>query len=256
MSGKESLYKAVNLLQGDKNKRNYKDIIELASDAAKAGIVDAMVLLGNLYFYGEGVGKDLEKAQYWYRSASDLVGKNNKDMIVEKVVSTNCRDIKENLKGFWLAGKIQDWRTWINKIPLKKGVYAIIRENTTKPKFLKVGTGGFFHNEDPNVEIEVLTKKWNHDGGKILYIGRANYDTDNPKSQTCKSTLQKRVKAYMNFGEGKKVGHRGGRYIWQIEDSGEFCVWYKVCDYPQKEESELIKKFKPFANLKDGNIEL
>lgn len=158
------------------------------------------------------------------------------------------------LKGFTQVGKIKDWEKWIVEVPQKKGVYVITRTSTDAPTFCEVGTGGFFKDKDPNVNIEELAKKWYYGNDRIVYVGRANYDDDNPKAQTNKSTLQSRLKEYMRFGHGKKVGHKGGRYIWQLADAEELVVWYKVCDNPQTVESELIKKYKPFANLKRGDI--
>lgn len=164
------------------------------------------------------------------------------------------RVIEEILNGFMQVGKIKDWENWIDKVPQKKGVYVIIRTSMDAPTFCKVGTGGFFKGKDPNINIEELAQKWRHSNNKILYVGRANYDDDNPKVAKCASTLKSRLKEYMRFGHGKKVGHKGGRYIWQLADAKELDVWYKVCDNPQTVESELIKKYEPFANLKRGDI--
>jgi hypothetical protein len=60
------------------------------------------------------------------------------------------------------------------------------------------------------------------------------------------------------FGEGKPVGHWGGRYIWQLAGSWEFRVaWRETCgEEPRIVESRLIAELRratrtlPFANLK------
>lgn len=162
-------------------------------------------------------------------------------------------DFEEMLNGFTHIGKIKDWENWIAIVPQEKGVYVLTRTSTDAPTFCEVGTGGFFKGKDPNVSIEELAKKWYYGNDRIVYVGRANYDEDNPKAAKCESTLQSRLKEYMRFGHGKKVGHRGGRYIWQLADAEKLEVWYKVCDNPQTVESELIEKYDPFANLKRGD---
>lgn len=163
-------------------------------------------------------------------------------------------ELDEMLNGFTKVGKIRDWEKWIDRVPQEKGVYVITRTTTDAPTFCEVGTGGFFKGKDPNVSIEELAKKWYYSNDRIVYVGRANYDNDNPKSANCESTIQSRLKDYMRFGHGKKVGHKGGRYIWQLADAEELEVWYMATDNPQTLESELIKKHEPFANLKRGDI--
>ena len=130
--------------------------------------------------------------------------------------------------------------------PTQKGVYMILRESENTPEFMKVGTGGFFKGKDPNVSISELQNNWVNNT-PILYIGKA-------------TSLQSRLKQYMNFGQGKNVGHYGGRLIWQLKDSQNFIVCWKPLtnEEPRKYEENLIKNFKkehneerPFANLQD-----
>ncbi len=87
-------------------------------------------------------------------------------------------------------------------------------------------------------EIERLVEKTD-----VVYIGKA-------------TELQKRLNQYFKFGNGKNVGHYGGRYIWQLEKPENLLVCWKITNEdPDKVESELIEKFKeiyskrPFANL-------
>ncbi len=132
-------------------------------------------------------------------------------------------------------------------VPRCSGVYYILRTSTNAPSFLKVGSGGHFKAKNPNVEISKLENNW-VEGTQILYIGKA-------------TSLHDRLKQYMEFGQGKPVGHWGGRFIWQLEDAKDLMVCWHT--YPTEEdagntESSLIKKFKmehngmrPFANLRD-----
>ena len=64
----------------------------------------------------------------------------------------------------------------------------------------------------------------------------------------------------MCFGQGKPVGHWGGRLIWQLEDAKDLIVCWKVLEKeePREEEKKMIQAFKkqhegkrPFANLQD-----
>ncbi|MBQ0085808.1 MAG: hypothetical protein KBS65_06175 [Prevotella sp.] len=147
---------------------------------------------------------------------------------------------------------IQDLMTSMLCVPKKKGVYAIIRLSNDKPHFLKVGTGGHFKGKDPNVPITELENNWVCDTD-IVYIGKAG-------SIKGSATLHSRLNQYMKFGQGKNIGHKGGRYIWQLADSKLLLVcWLTTPDEdPEDVEKNLIQDFKlahcgnrPFANLRD-----
>lgn len=127
----------------------------------------------------------------------------------------------------------------------EKGVYVVLYTHDTRPDFMQVGTGGFFKDEDPNVSIEELEANW-IDGEQIIYIGKA-------------TSLRDRLSQYMKFGIGKKIGHKGGRYVWQIKDSANLLVcWKRTDEEPRDVEKKMIAEFKlshkgrrPFANLQD-----
>ena len=109
---------------------------------------------------------------------------------------------------------------------------------------LEVGTGGLFKGKNPNVAVSELKSNW-VDGTCVVYIGKA-------------TTLSKRISQYLKFGNGKSIGHWGGRLIWQIKDSKDLQICWKPVDAdPREEEMRLIADFKrqyggkrPFANLK------
>jgi hypothetical protein len=135
-----------------------------------------------------------------------------------------------------------------NIIPDVKGVYKVIFKGST-PSYLTEGTCGRFKDREPNVEVALLKENW-IENAETVYIGKAGSPTGN-------STLRKRIKQYLKIGQGKKVGHWGGRYIWQLKDSDQlqFC-WYETpADDPSVVESKLINEFRnkfgkrPFANL-------
>jgi hypothetical protein len=138
-----------------------------------------------------------------------------------------------------------------SSIPKIKGVYLVLNPNYKKAEYLQVGTGGHFKGKDPNVPIDELKSNW-VDNSLVVYIGKAGSDTS-------KATLHSRLKQYFGFGQGKNIGHWGGRLIWQLKNSADLIVCWKPLpnDDPRIIESQLIKKFvttfskRPFANLVD-----
>lgn len=158
-------------------------------------------------------------------------------------------DLKElGFQGFVTIGSLFKNRTII---PHEKGVYMILYPSAIAPKFRTIGSGGHFKEKNPNVSVQVLQDNWVEDA-TIIYIGKAG-------SESGSATLQSRLKQYLSFGQGKPVGHWGGRLIWQLQLKEDLIVCWKTT--PQQEpsvvESYLIEKFKelykkrPFANLRD-----
>jgi len=71
------------------------------------------------------------------------------------------------------------------------------------------------------------------------------------------SRLRTRLQQYRDHGQGNPVGHWGGRYIWQLQDSSDLRIAWKVTDEdPRSIEQEMLGAFLkrygrlPFANLK------
>jgi hypothetical protein len=99
--------------------------------------------------------------------------------------------------------------------------------------------------------IDELKSNW-VENSLVVYIGKAG-------SETSKATLNSRLKQYFGFGQGKNIGHWGGRLIWQLKNSADLIVCWKPLptDDPRTFENQLIKKFvsefskRPFANLAD-----
>ena len=135
-----------------------------------------------------------------------------------------------------------------NLIPDVRGVYKVIFKGS-KPSYLDEGTCGRFKDREPNVSVKVLKENW-IEGADVVYIGKAG-------SPTGQATLRKRIKQYLKIGQGKKVGHWGGRFIWQLKDSDQlqFCWCETPNDDPSEIETDLIQEFRqehgsrPFANL-------
>lgn len=138
-----------------------------------------------------------------------------------------------------------------SSIPKIKGVYLILNPNNKKIEYLQVGTGGHFKGKNPNVSVDELISNW-VENSLVVYIGKAG-------SETSRATLHSRLNQYFRFGQGKNIGHWGGRYIWQLKNSTDLIVCWKSLpnEDPRIFESQLIKKFvinfskRPFANLTD-----
>lgn len=150
-------------------------------------------------------------------------------------------DLKnDSFEGFIAIEKLKDDRSMV---PQKPGVYFVLRLCETEPKFLEIGTGGFFKQKNPNVPIEKLKNKW-LECEPILYVGKAE-------------NLNNRLSLYMKFGQHQNVGHWGGRYIWQLADANDLIVCWKVLNNvnPRNYEKDFLEKFYeikgklPFANL-------
>lgn len=130
-----------------------------------------------------------------------------------------------------------------SSIPSLGGIYLILNVDEVNPEYLEIGTGGFFKGKNPNVSISELESNW-VEGSKVVYIGKA-------------TNLKTRLGQYFKFGQGKNIGHYGGRLIWQLGNSRNLVVCWKVLldVMPRTAEKELIKAFKaingkrPFANL-------
>lgn len=126
-------------------------------------------------------------------------------------------------------------------LPEKPGVYVALNSNMEK-SFLPESVGGHFKGENPTVSLAELEENW-VDNAAVLYIGQTT------------RTLKKRVDEYMRFGKGKRVGHRGGRLIWQLANHRDLIICFRVDDNPRALESAMLEKFKanygklPFANL-------
>ncbi|MDE0303298.1 MAG: hypothetical protein OXI87_00215 [Albidovulum sp.] len=138
-----------------------------------------------------------------------------------------------------------------NNIPAAPGVYLVLRDCASHPEFLEVGTGGHFKNKDPNVPMSKLKNEW-VEGALTVYVGQSGSKS--------KGTLKKRIDELIRFGQGHPVGHRGGRFIWQLRGADRLLLcWKQIADGDPKEfKKELIEAFKsahggrrPFANLRD-----
>jgi hypothetical protein len=136
------------------------------------------------------------------------------------------------------------------EIPELPGVYAVSHHPAIAPVFLVINTGYRFKGRDPSVSINRLISKW-IDGAEVYYLGRA-------RGLSKASTLKKRVKSLVKFGQRMRAAHWGGRYIWQLSNSNDLKISWKECSCEDAIENEkhYLDLFEtsygrlPFANLR------
>lgn len=149
-------------------------------------------------------------------------------------------------EGFDGFTTVKSLRNATSDIPTDPGVYIVVRNSKSAPKFLEVGTGGHFKGEDPNVDIATLEENWVNDSN-ILYIGKASGQKG----------LRQRIGQLLRFGAGKGVGHKGGCYLWQLVDSDNLLIaWKKTSEDARQVEKNMLEDFfahhgkLPFANCR------
>lgn len=132
----------------------------------------------------------------------------------------------------------------IENVPKTGGVYVVMRQSGDQSTYLQQSVGGWFKQQDPTVDVSALKAKWVA-GSRVIYIGKGD-------------DLRRRLREFMKFGAGRPIGHRGGRYVWQLKSSEEFVVaWRETGDVnPRQAEADLLRAFRktyggrlPFANL-------
>lgn len=154
-------------------------------------------------------------------------------------------DIAEIKKaGFTGFKKMSDLFLDSSLLPDNNGVYLVLNIDNKPGEFLTIGSGGHFKGKNPNVSLTELKSNWVVNT-KVVYIGKA-------------TSLKSRLRQYFRFGQGKNIGHYGGRLIWQLKYSKDLIVcWQSLTTDPREFEAALIKQFittfgcRPFANLKD-----
>jgi len=151
--------------------------------------------------------------------------------------------IAEGFEGFVTFRDLQNGKVF--DIPKGGGAYVVFRDMDTIPTFLDTNPGGRFRRANSTVSKSELIRKWVN-AARVIYIGAGDL-------------LQRRMKQFISFGAGKPIGHWGGRFIWQVENSADFLVaWKPLQDgvSPEDVESALLHTFVsiygrlPFANLR------
>jgi hypothetical protein len=138
-------------------------------------------------------------------------------------------------------------RSRCSGVPSTAGIYLITRTSDCSPNFLSKSPGGWFKRKDPSYSPEVVQANWIH-GASVVYVGKG----------AGREGLKGRLCQLLDFGFGKPVGHRGGRLLWHLKDSGALLVRWRTCGAAEADgaETEAIAGFKaayggrrPYANM-------
>lgn len=129
------------------------------------------------------------------------------------------------------------------------GVYVVVRPTGEPPVFLPTSPAGWCRgpDRDPALPAAELVDAW-VPGEPVLYIGKANAGPSGRRG------LRRRLSEYRRHGAGQLARHWGGRMIWQLADSAELLVAWRLADQPRVVERSMIAKFtalhgkRPFAN--------
>lgn len=133
-------------------------------------------------------------------------------------------------------------------VPTQPGIYVVLRASDALPRFLAHSPAGWFKGVDPTETVSVLQARWVSDT-PLMYVGKATAGSQRRRH------LRKRLTELLDFGSGRPIGHRGGRYLWQIEGSDGFLVAWRPAENPTSAENEVLRAFLaahgtlPFANI-------
>lgn len=128
--------------------------------------------------------------------------------------------------------------------PAAGGIYVVYTDAVNPPEFLAHNPAGTFRG-DPSVSVDALRANW-VPGASVVYIGKANH-----------GRLRDRLREFEGFGRGTQARHWGGRLIWQLRDSVELLVAWRVLPVeqsPKGAEDDALALFvsehgaMPFAN--------
>lgn len=140
----------------------------------------------------------------------------------------------------------------LGDIPDEPGVYIVIRTDPQIPIFNASSTAKPRKGRLGAVSIDLLKDQW-VENCAVVYIGKAG----GPNNA---STLKSRLELYRATGAGTSTKHQGGRYIWQLSDSDQLLVCWKVVleEEPVAVEKQMFQQFRedhggvlPFANLRE-----
>lgn len=146
-------------------------------------------------------------------------------------------------EGLYTIHALQHSKPICTYVPEKPGVYLVVCPAAFPPVF----STSVLNRANPYPE-DVLMNGW-IEGTPVLYIGKAG-------GSNHKATLRRRIRCYMRFGLGKTDNHKGGKSIWQLNNSSELLMMWKVIEdaEPASIETNLIREFRniygkrPFAN--------
>lgn len=140
-------------------------------------------------------------------------------------------------------------------VPSLPGVYLVLREKESRPVFLDHSPAGWFKGQNPTVPVAELEAAW-PDGAHCIYIGKAGSGAPGGRG------LRQRVREFRQYGDGRPVGHQGGRRIWQLVDADDYVLsWLPTLGRdPEILENQLLRAFvaeygkRPIGNRTGGQL--
>lgn len=127
----------------------------------------------------------------------------------------------------------------VTLVPDGHGEYVVTRLGTWDPVFLQANLTAPRKGRSPSVDRSILA-------ARVHYLGRA----------ADRARLRQRLRQYQVHGQGFRLGHWGGRYIWQLQDAGRLLVGWKESDGDVAGEVDvqdaIVGQFGalPFANIR------
>lgn len=122
------------------------------------------------------------------------------------------------------------------KIINQKGIYIVKVTEGHVPNFLYNTTAiRDYLGRDMLYRVTVLSDKYSKGDKAVLYIGKAG---------GVNHSLDKRIRQLVKYGAGEVKNHRGGRAIWQIQNSRDLLLGYLECEQPEIYEKKLLIEYK------------
>jgi hypothetical protein len=153
--------------------------------------------------------------------------------------------------GFLSVKYLRSLRPFAAEVPKDaSGVYIAYRESDRPVSFLRHSPAGQWRG-DLTMSLASLRGRWVSDS-RVVYVGKAERPTT-----TSINSLRRRVTAYLKYGAGLNARHSGGYPTWQLRDSAELLIAWRVVSGPgaaARAERDLIEahvaRFQalPFAN--------
>lgn len=152
------------------------------------------------------------------------------------------------LEGFAESLRVDHlYATRCSGVPVGSGVYVVLWIWKQVPTFRSESCGGWFKGKNPSYSLDLVRANW-VEGANVVYVGKA----------AGREGLRCRVRQLVDFGFGKRVGHRGGRLLWHLAESPQLLIRWREMPAAAVESAETnaIARFKaahqgkrPFANM-------
>jgi hypothetical protein len=188
-------------------------------------------------------------------ASAEELGGTREVSVVRDNTSVNDAFLRAGLLTRGFVGFQRFERIDLTLVPALPGVYVVLREKESRPVFLDHSPAGWFKGQDPTVPVTELEAAW-PDGAHCVYIGKAGSGAPGGRS------LRQRIREFRRYGDGRPVGHQGGRRIWQLADADDYVLsWLPTPGRdPEVLEAQLLRAFvaeygmRPIGNRTSGRL--